>query len=115
MIEIRDELQRQLKVRSLARAQREDGATISNAIALEMDDLLQGAVVYLLNFRFNKLMPANVGSLPQVDWLKKSWRLYASLQLGVTNRRLMAGIELAFISGLTRWLNVTPQFVVSTI
>ena len=53
VIEIRDELQRQLKVRSLARAQREDGATISNAITLEMYDLLQGAVVYLLNFRFN--------------------------------------------------------------
>ena len=53
MIEIRDELQRQLKARSLARAQREDGATISNAITLEMYDLLQGAVVYLSNFRFN--------------------------------------------------------------
>ena len=53
VIEIRDKLQKQLKVRSLAKAQREDGATISNAIALEMYDLLQGAVVYLLNFRFN--------------------------------------------------------------
>lgn len=53
VIEIRDKLQRQLKVRSLARAQREDGVTISNAIALEMYNQLQGAVVYLLNFRFN--------------------------------------------------------------
>lgn len=53
VIEVRDKLRQQLNVRSAGRTQRKKSAASSNEIALEMYDQLQGAVVYLLNFRFN--------------------------------------------------------------
>ena len=53
VIEIRDRLRKQLNIRSAGQTQREEGAASSNQITLEMYDQLQGAVVYLLNFKFS--------------------------------------------------------------
>lgn len=53
VIELRDELRQQLKVRATGQTQREKSAADSSAITLEMYNQLQGAVVYLLNFKFD--------------------------------------------------------------
>ena len=60
VIDIRDRLIEQLDMRLVGQNQREKSSAKINAITLEMYNQLQGAVVYLLNFRYNFILTVDL-------------------------------------------------------
>ncbi|MCB0191374.1 MAG: hypothetical protein KDJ65_05470 [Anaerolineae bacterium] len=60
VIEIRDKLVEQLDIRLVGQNQREKSAAQISTITLEMYNQLQGAAVYLLNFRFNFILTVDL-------------------------------------------------------
>ena len=60
VIEIRDKLVEQLDIRLVGQNQREKNSAKMSAITLEMYNQLQGAAVYLLNFRFNFILTVDL-------------------------------------------------------
>ncbi|MCB0168397.1 MAG: hypothetical protein KDI79_29485 [Anaerolineae bacterium] len=60
VIEIRDKLVEQLDIRLVGQNQREKNFAKMSALTLEMYNQLQGAVVYLLNFRFNFILTVDL-------------------------------------------------------